>query len=66
MAQRLRQVRGAVSQVEFGKALGVPQNVVSRYERGRIRPPLEYLVSVTKHARVTLDWLILGEARKEP
>ncbi len=60
IARRLREVRGTATQVDFGKALGVAQNVVSRYERGRVRPPLEYLVAVAKHGKVTLDWLILG------
>lgn len=61
ISSRLREVRGDITQVEFGKALGVIQNVVSRYERGRVRPPLEYLVAVAKYRKVTLDWLILGE-----
>jgi transcriptional regulator with XRE-family HTH domain len=52
---------GEYAQIEFGQALGVGQNIVSRYERGRVRPPLDYLVAVARHAKVTLDWLILGE-----
>jgi len=58
---RLRQIRGGTSQVEFGKALGVHQNVVSRYERGAVRPPIEYLVLMARHGDVTLDWIILGD-----
>jgi transcriptional regulator with XRE-family HTH domain len=58
---RLRQIRGSTSQVEFGKALGVHQNVVSRYERGAFRPPIEYLVLMARRGDVTLDWIILGE-----
>lgn len=61
VARRLREVRGAASQVEFGQALGIPQNVISRYERCEVRPPMEYLVMVAKHDNITLDWLILGE-----
>jgi transcriptional regulator with XRE-family HTH domain len=61
ISRRLREVRGSATQVEFGKALGVAQNIVSRYERGRVRPPLDYLVTVARHGKVTLDWLILGE-----
>ncbi len=61
LAGRLREIRGRTTQVEFGRALGIPQNIVSRYERYQVRPPLEYLVMAAKHGRVTLDWLILGE-----
>ena len=60
VAQRLRDVRGAATQVEFGRALGIVQNEVSRYETGRVRPPLDYLVAVTKYRKVSLDWLVLG------
>jgi transcriptional regulator with XRE-family HTH domain len=61
IGRRLRQVRGDATQVEFGKALGVVQNVVSRYERGQVRPPLEYLVAVARYGNITLDWLIGGK-----
>jgi transcriptional regulator with XRE-family HTH domain len=61
LVERLRQIRGITSQVELGKALGVPQNVVSRYERGAVRPPIEYLVLMARFGDVTLDWIILGE-----
>ena len=64
VAKRLREVRGTVPQIEFGETLGVAQNVVSRYERGRVRPPVEYLVAVSRKASVTLDWLILGQEPK--
>ena len=57
-------VRGDATQIDFGKSLGVMQNVVSRYERGRVRPPLEYLTAVSRYGKVTLDWLILGEKRR--
>ncbi len=64
VAGRLREIRGRTTQVEFGRTLGIPQNIVSRYERNQVRPPLEYLVIAAKHGRVTLDWLILGERSK--
>jgi transcriptional regulator with XRE-family HTH domain len=64
IAYRLREIRGSTSQVELGKALGAPQNVVSRYERGRVKPPLDYLLTASRYADVTLDWLITGEKPK--
>jgi transcriptional regulator with XRE-family HTH domain len=64
IAQRLKEIRGTTSQVAFGEALGVPQNVVSRYERGRVKPPIDYLLAAARYADVTLDWLIGGERPK--
>jgi|APPan5920702752_1055751.scaffolds.fasta_scaffold103582_1 transcriptional regulator with XRE-family HTH domain len=64
IAYRLKEIRGKTSQVELGGALGVPQNVVSRYERGRVKPPLDYLLAASRYANVTLDWLITGEKPK--
>ena len=61
LTRRLREIRGGVSQVDFAKALGVRQNDVSRYETGRLRPPLGYLVMVAQYGKVSLDWLITGK-----
>jgi transcriptional regulator with XRE-family HTH domain len=64
IAYRLKEIRGNTSQVDLGRALDAPQNVVSRYERGRVKPPLEYLLAASRYADVTLDWLITGEKPK--
>jgi transcriptional regulator with XRE-family HTH domain len=64
IAHRLREIRGNASQVELGRTLGVPQNVVSRYERGRVKPPIDYLLAAARYADVTLDWLVAGEKPK--
>lgn len=60
VGRRLTEVRGARTQVEFGRSLGVPQNFVSRYEHAKARPSVEYLAAVAELAGVTLDWLVLG------
>jgi transcriptional regulator with XRE-family HTH domain len=64
VARRLREVRGSLTQIEFGTALGVPQNIVSRYERARVKASLKYLIAVSYHRKVTLDWLLFGKGRK--
>ena len=63
IARRLRELRGGKNQLEFGNALGIRQNDVSRYETGRVRPPLEYLVMVAQYGKVSLDWLITGKKK---
>ncbi len=64
VAARLREIRGRTTQIDFGRVLRIPQNIVSRYERNQVRPPLEYLVLVAKYGKITLDWLILGDRPK--
>ena len=63
IGNRLRELRGVLTQTQFGDQLGVPQNIVSRYERASVRPPIEYLVLAARHRGVTLDWLLLGKKR---
>ena len=65
IAKRLRELRRTMSQVDYGKKVGVPQNVVSRYERARVRPPLDYLAAIAAHGGVTLDWLVEGRKPKK-
>ena len=64
IAVRIREIRekSGLNQTEFGKRLGgLPQTLVSKYERGTIKPPLEYLNGVADLGKVSLDWLIRGK-----
>ncbi len=70
IASRIKKIRelSDLNQTEFGKKLGgVPQAVVSKYERWTVKPRLEFLVEVANFGKVSLDWLILGDkSGKEP
>jgi len=66
IGQRIKLVRGNLTQTEFAKTLGIKkQNYISRYESGRI-PTHEILLKIAEHGRVTVDWLLTGrqEGRK--
>ena len=65
--KEIRELRG-LNQTDFGNKLGgVPQAVISKYERGTVKPRLEFLVEVANYEKVSLDWLILGDkSGKEP
>lgn len=64
VGQRIRMVRGKLTQTEFAKVLGVyKQNYISRYERGRVPSP-DLLIKIADHGRVTLDWLLTGKGAK--
>lgn len=70
IASRIKDIRESrgLNQTEFGERLGgVPQAVISKYERGTVKPRLEFLAEVAKFGKVSLDWLILGDkSGKEP
>ena len=64
IAARIREIRekSSLNQTEFGKHLGgLPQTLVSKYERGTIRPPLDFLVGAADLGKVSLDWLVRGK-----
>ena len=59
--KNIRESRG-LNQTEFGEKLGgTPQAAISKYERGTVKPRLEFLVEVAKYGKISLDWLILGK-----
>lgn len=64
IAARIREIRAksGLNQTEFGEQLGgLPQTLVSKYERGTIKPPMDYLIGVADLGKVSLDWLIRGK-----
>lgn len=67
IGQRIKLVRGNLTQTEFAKILGIKkQNYISRYESGRI-PPHDILLKIAEHGRVTVDWLLTGRQEgREP
>ena len=57
---RLARVRGARSQRQFARNLGVFPQSVSRYESGRT-PSANFLIALALKERVSIDWLLLGK-----
>lgn len=70
IAERIKEIRDSsnLNQTEFGEKLGgIPQAVISKYERGSVKPRLEFLVEVAQFGKMSLDWLVLGDkSGKEP
>ena len=63
VGQRIRRVRGSLTQTHFAKAVGVrKQNYVSRYEHGRIPSP-ELLVRISDFGKTSVDWLLTGKGK---
>ncbi|MCA9510693.1 MAG: helix-turn-helix domain-containing protein [Myxococcota bacterium] len=62
LASRIAEVRGARSQRQFARDLGVFQQNVNRYESGTT-PHADFLVRIALEEGVSLDWLLLGKGR---
>jgi transcriptional regulator with XRE-family HTH domain len=58
--KRIRQIRGDLTQTEFGKLFGVKGNTVSRWEDGRLSDD-ETLKKIADYGEVTVKWLLRGD-----
>lgn len=63
VGQRIRAIRGRMTQTDFAKVLGVyKQNYISRYERGRVPSP-DLLIKIADLGKASLDWLLTGKGK---
>lgn len=64
--KQLRQMLG-LNQIDFAKELGIPQNTLSNYERGRRELPIPLLKKIANKYKVTTDYLtdadLIGDDR---
>ena len=64
LGERLKLLRGDMSQDEFAKILGVSQPTIGKYEKGSRSPDAAFLQTVCSKLGITADWLILGAGDK--
>jgi transcriptional regulator with XRE-family HTH domain len=60
LSDRLRYLRGKLSQSAFGTLLGVSQASIGNYEKGERFPDSAFIKNVCTSFGVTADWLIFG------
>ena len=60
IGKRLKELRieNKLSQKEFGEILAVSQDTVSLWENGKSLPTAEYLIAISKHFNVSVDFLL--------
>ena len=58
LGKRLRECRGSKSAREIADTLGITQQTLTGYERGRAEPSCSMLAAIAKHYNVTTDWLL--------
>ncbi len=61
IGERLRQLRGGISQLDFATKIGVNKELIGKYERGLNVPGGDILSRIHDATGVSLDWLISGK-----
>ncbi len=61
IGERIRNVRGGLSQEAFAKTLSVHKITVARWEKGETRPDADALQKICEVFGINPTWLILGE-----
>ena len=61
IGERIKYIRGALTQPEFGKKLGVGRNNVYIWESNKNTPLAEILLQIYKEYGVNINWLLSGE-----
>ena len=60
LQERLRVVRGNMTQSEFATRLRIPLTTLGRYERGINLPDLAFIINLCTVFDVSLEWLLFG------
>jgi transcriptional regulator with XRE-family HTH domain len=66
LEERLRDLRGKLSQNQFGETVGIPQRKLSRLETGQAPLDLDSTQKICNAMNVNADWLLFGRGPKHP
>ena len=58
LGERLRELRGSLSQIDFAFKINVKQTTYSAWERNLNEPTLSALADISNIFHVSLDWLL--------
>jgi transcriptional regulator with XRE-family HTH domain len=61
LGTRLKLLRKNRTQKEFASQYGIPQGTLSKYERGKLEPGIDFLTEVSKREDVSINWILTGE-----
>lgn len=59
-ADRIKAIRGNLTQAEFSEKLGIHKNTLGRYERGESEPDLTFCAQVCALFGISPHWLLFG------
>lgn len=63
LADRLRRARGDLSQAQLAELTRYTQQMISRYENGRVPKAFWFLAGLSE-AGIDVDWLLTGRRRR--
>ncbi|HUT52941.1 MAG TPA: helix-turn-helix domain-containing protein [bacterium] len=61
LGQRIRMVRGGLTQMAFAEKVGIKQAMVSRYEAGHETPSPRVLLRIARYHDCSIEWLLTGK-----
>ena len=65
LGERIRSIRGVLTQVDFAEALGIKQAMISRYEAGKETPSPRILLRMAIYSGQSIEWFLTGKELKE-
>jgi transcriptional regulator with XRE-family HTH domain len=65
VAARLRSARGDLTQAQLAGLTDYTQQMISRYENGRIPRSYWYLAGLSGHAGLDIDYILTGKRRRK-
>lgn len=60
VGDRLKLIRGEMTQAQFALENKIPLSTYSRYERGEAAPDLWFIITLCKQRKISMEWLLLG------
>ncbi len=63
IADRIKYIRGSLTQIEFCRELGIFRNTLQKWEANKGFPDYESLLKLHKQFKVNINWLISGEGK---
>jgi transcriptional regulator with XRE-family HTH domain len=61
---RIKRIRGGLTQNDFGKLIGVTQGTVQKYEKGECLPSEEVQRKIAEYGGITVEWLLHADQRQ--
>jgi transcriptional regulator with XRE-family HTH domain len=59
--ERIKKIRGNLTQLKFGKLVGVTQGSIQKYEKGIMLPTKDILNKIADYGEVAVEWILRGD-----
>ena len=66
IGDRIKQIRGEISQHDFGSKYGIGRDTIGRYEVGKTYPGTDFVEKLCIDYNINPTWLILGSGSMHP